>query len=135
MAISLSIGAKILGAVKTLFGLKDSLAKARIERRARMATLFGNIADCLEEVAKAIRRGVYPAGRCNELLTYATQMPNTVRDELGPARAEEIGDALKEAHEVEMLFGGRSSPEGQEEITKLDEAAGMLRALGNLVRV
>jgi hypothetical protein len=62
-------------------------------------------------------------------------MPDTVRDELGAARAQEIGDALKEAHEVEMLFGGRGSPEGQEQLTKLDEAAGMLRALSNLVRV
>jgi len=131
----ITIAEKILSAVKVLFGLKDSLAKARVERRTRMADLFEKVATCLEETAKELRAGSYPGGRCQELLTYAVELPAIVGDELGQAKAEEIGSALKAAHEVERLYADQGKPEGRENVAKLDEAAGLLRALGNIVRV
>ena len=133
--ITLTIAEKLLGFVKTLFGFKESLAKAKLERRQRMAVLFESVAACLEDTARQIRGGSYPAGRCHELLTYAVELPATVEDEVGAAKAQEIGAALTDAHEIERLFGDRNNADGPAQIAKLDEAAGLLRALSNLVKV
>jgi len=130
-----SLAVTILGAIKTLFGLKDDLAKADSSRRTAMASKFENVAVCLEAAADDIRHDIYPAGRCAEMLTYAVELPPLVADGLGHAgKAQEIGDALKEAYAVERLFGDRDKPEGKVDLAKLDEAAGLLRALATLVR-
>ena len=129
------VGLKILEAVRALFGFKETLAKARDERRQRMGGVFVAVADCLEEAAREIRAGSYPAGRCQELLTYAVELPKVVDEELGAAKAQEIGQALTEAHRVEMLFAQRATSEGIADLARLEEAAGTLRALANLVRL
>ena len=125
----------ILNAVKVLFGLKDSLVTAAVERRSRMADLFGSVAACLEATAQELKAGDYPAQRCQELLTYAEDLPAVVEKELGPEKAGEIGGALRDAHEVERLHADSGTPDGKANVAKLDEAAGLLRALSNLVRV
>ena len=131
----LDVGLKILDAIKALFGFKESLAKARTERRQRMGEAFVAVATCLEDAAREMRGGSYPAGRCQEMLTYSVELPRLVDEELGAAKAQEIGQALTEAHRVEMLFAKRDSPDGLADLARLEEAAGMLRALANLVRV
>ena len=68
------------------------------------------------------------------MLTYAIELPDAVRQEIGDARANEIGAALKDAYAVEQLFAIRNEPEGHDQLAKLDEAAGMLRARANLLR-
>ena len=60
----MAIAELILSAIKTLFGFKESLAKADSARRAAMATKFEAVAACLEAAATEIRAGTYPAGRC-----------------------------------------------------------------------
>jgi hypothetical protein len=131
----LDFGIKILGAIKALFGLKESLAKADIEHRGRMADLFEKVAVCLEQTAAQIRAGTYPGGRCQEMLSYAVDVPAMTKATIGEARAQEIGTALKESYQVERLFGDRETAAGEEQLQKLDEAAGTIRALGNILRV
>lgn len=130
-----SLAVKILSAIKTLFGLKDGLAKADASRRSAMASRFENVALCLEATAANIRNDIYPAGRCAEMLTYAVELPPLIADALRDAgKAQEVGDALKEAYAVERLFGDRNQAEGRVDLARLDEAAGLLRALATLVR-
>lgn len=131
----LDLGIKILGAIKALFGLKDSLVKADMARRATMADLFEKVAVCLEAAAPEIRAGNYPHNRCHEMLTYAVALPDRMSGVVPKGEADEIGLALKEAHQVERLFSVRDKPEGMEQLNALDEAAGTIRALGNLLRV
>jgi len=125
----------ILNAIKTLFSFGGSLSKASVERRGRMADLFEKVAECLDETAKEIRAGDFPHGRCQELLNYSVDLPAMIKDEVGAGKAQEIGSALVDAHSVEKLFALREGLEGREELRKLDEAAGDLRALANTVRV
>lgn len=130
----LLIGERILAAIQALFGLKGSLETAKREQRERMVALFEKVAECLDSAASELRRGNYPGGRCQELLTYAVELPAVVKGVLEEGKAKEIGDALRDAHEVERLFAVRGTPEGEADIGRLDEAAGLLRALGNLLR-
>lgn len=129
----LLIGERILAAVQALFGLKGSLDTAKREQRERMVVLFEKVAACLEATASELRSGNYPGGRCQELLTYAVELPAVVEGVLGEGKAKEIGDALRDAHQVERLFSTRDTPDGEADIGRLDEAAGLLRALGNLL--
>jgi hypothetical protein len=131
----LTLAEKILNAVKALFGLKSELAKAGLDRRERMAALFEKISTCLEETAGEIRAGRYPAGRCQQLLTYAGELPPLIEKELGATKAKEIGDALAEAHSVERLFADRDRPEGHAELVRLEEAAGLMLATANLIQI
>jgi hypothetical protein len=134
IAANVSLAAQILGAIKTLVGLRQDLAKGEASRRTAMAEKFMKVAACLEGAASEIRAGTYPAGRCHEMLTYAVELPPLVVHELSPSKAQEISDALQAAYRVETLHNDRHSLEGKDDLFKLDEAAGLLRALANLVR-
>lgn len=131
----LTLAETILGAVTQLFGVKTELARAKVERRGRIADLFARMAECLEGTAASIRAGDFPAGRCAELLAYAQELPSAIDDELGDERAGTIAGALRGAHEVERLHSDRNTPAGRADLERLESAAGMLRAMGNLVRV
>jgi hypothetical protein len=130
----LSLAMKILEAVKALFGLRESLVKGDATRRASMAEKFEHVAACLEAAASEIRAGVFPAGRCAEMQTYASHLPPLVEEEIGKPQAQEIGRALEDASAVEQLYNGRTSPEGMADLRRLDEAAGVLHAMANIVR-
>jgi len=129
----ISIAEKILGAIRALFGLRESLVKARLDRRGRMADIFEKVAVCLEATARDIRAGTFPAGQCQQMLTCAVELPLTIKDELGETRANEIGAALQDAYAVERVFALRDKPEGEDQLRKLDEAAGLLRTLADLL--
>ncbi len=129
------ISTKILGASQLLFGRVDLLARAKVARRDPMVELFAEVAACLDETAKSIRAGVYPLGRCQELLIYSVGLPSVVDEEVGAETAEAISASFREAHAVDELFGCNDTPEGEAEIAKLEEAARLLRALAHLVKV
>lgn len=131
----LTLGTGILNAIKALLGLKASLVKASATERGTMADLFERIANCLEQASSEIRAGVYPQGRCQELLTYAVALPGRMKGIVPEGEAREIGWALQHAHSVEGLYSIRDQAPGLEQLRALDEAAGTIRGLGNLLRV
>ena len=126
----------ILDVVKTLLGLSDKLKAARRERRADMATLFEQISNCLASVSAEIRVGGVPHGRCGELITYADALPAVIEQEVGPAKATELGKALHSGYAVEQLaIQLRDVPDREPHLAQIEEASGKFRALANLVRV
>ena len=129
---ALGIGLKIWEAVKALFDAKDRLAKAKKERRADIAALLDHIAAALEITATELRNGNYPHNKCAEIAGYARDLPGKLRDELG-GQADTIGQALEDAHAVELIHAERNTPDGREAIAKIEEAAGMLRAIGKML--
>lgn len=130
----LTLGKTILDAITTLFGLKEALVKADATRRASAADLFDKIANCLTATATDIRAGQYPAGRCSELLTYATALPSRVQGVVPDGEVQEVTSALIQAHSVEGLYAIRDQTQGHEQLRALDEAAGTLQGLANLLR-
>jgi hypothetical protein len=126
----------ILEAIKTLCGFRSSLTAAKVERRKRMADLFLAVSECLAQTAAEIRKGKYPSDRCRELEMYALDLPERVQDEIGKAKAKAVSEELLRAHRIENLYYmDRTKPEGEQSLQMIEEASGMLRALGNLVRV
>lgn len=130
------LGRTILEVVKTLLGVSDKLKTAKSERRNNMATLFENISAYLAAVSSEIRSGKIPHGRCGELRTYAAGLPQVVSEELGKAKAAELGRHLRSAYDVERLAMELHLEQDKEKyLQQIEEASGKFRALGNIVRV
>lgn len=121
-----------------LLGLRDELAKAKQARKAEVSEFLGEIAVIIEETSASLKQGLYPHGKCQELLTHARNMEAAVGDLIGQEQAGELGRQLKAAWEVERLYGelgGVALDEQQRKLGVLDQAAGFFRATAAFVRV
>lgn len=131
----LDLISKILSVASSLFGLRSELRTAGQVRRSGTATLFDDIAACLEKVATELIEVKIPHGCCAELQTYALELPAHIAAEVGVAKAKELGALLEEAHNVERLLCDlKNAPDPEGDIVKLWAAAGQFRALANLLR-
>jgi len=132
----LDITKNILDVARFLFGLNDQLKATERQRRADMAALFEDISNCLTATSGGIRAGAIPHGRCAELITYAQALPGVIYQEVGEARARELGDMLHSAYAVEQLaMRIAQSTDKESYLAQLEEASGKFRALANLIRV
>lgn len=118
-----------------LLGVSEGLRAADKQRRSDMAALFYEISDCLSDVAAEIRLGNEPSGKCGEIMAYSEALPDRISKELGDKKAAELGDLLRSSYAVEALsLQLFDSPEKESELSKLEEASGKFRALGNIVK-
>ncbi len=125
----------ILGVAKSLLGLTDKLQAAEQARKEKIASLFEKISDCLVGVSSEIRIGNVPHGRCNELITYAHELPDLIRANVGDQKADELGQTLHSAYNVERMAMDISAVADKESCLKeIEEASGKFRALANIVR-
>jgi len=125
----------ILGVAKALLELAGRLTAAGQNRKEKTATLFENISGCLAEVSSEIRRGDVPYGRCHELMTYAQELPDLIRAEVGDEKADELGRTLYSAHDVEAVAMGLIGVQNKEPcLSVIEEASGKFRAIANMVR-
>jgi len=135
----LDIFKTILDVAKSLLGISDQLRNADRQRRAEMAKLFEQISDTLVAVSAEIRTGGIPHGRCGELQQYSAALPALLKDDLGESRAQELGDTLLSAYNVESVAMNLQKVVDDQEkepyLAQLEEASGKFRALANLVRV
>jgi len=126
---------KILSVAKALFSFRGEFQKAKREKRDRIADLFEKISNCVKDVYSELKSDEVPHGKCAEMLTYANMLTDTVKDEIGEERAEELAKDLIEAHEVEVLLWQlHNVPDKDLQLSKLDEASGVFMALANIVR-
>ena len=131
----LTLVTSILGVAKSLLGLSDKLRAADESRKARTATLFSSISDCLASISSEIRSGNVPHGRCAELITYAEQLPGLVEADVGHEKATELGRSLHSAYDVEGLAASLDTEADKEPyLQKIEEASGKFRALANIIR-
>jgi hypothetical protein len=135
----LDIFKTILDVAKSLLGMSEQLRGAERQRRADMADLFGKISECLVAVSTEIRSGGVPHGRCGELEQYAQALPSIVENELGSAKAQELGQTLHSAYNVESvamtLQEVHDASEKEPYLAQIEEAAGKFQALSNLIRM
>ena len=135
----LDIFKTILDVAKSLLGMSEQLRSANRERRSDMSHLFEQISNCLVAVSTEIRAGGVPHGRCAELEQYARELPGLVRDELGETRAQELGDTLLSAYNVQSVAIDLQQVEDAQQkesfLAEIEEASGKFRALANLVRL
>jgi hypothetical protein len=132
----LDVFEKILNVAKAAMGLSDQFRAAQSEKKEKIAKLFEQIGDCLIKVSAEIRAGRVPHGSCNELSTYAQELPVLLSKELGDTKARQLGEDLDAAHNTEagaIDLRGEDDPEPY--LQRLEEAAGKFQALANLIRV
>ena len=125
----------ILSVAGRLFALKGALSRARRDRRDRIAEYFEQVSRCLTEVSGTLKKGEVPHGKCAEMQVYATQLADTISDQVNKDEAKRLGEQLESAHEVErLLYLLDSSPDRDSELAKLDEAAGKFQGLATSIR-
>ena len=125
----------LLNFAKEILGLKDLLAKAKRERRDRIADYFGVVATTIQDAADSFRKGDIPHGKCKEMATHADAFAKVVDLEFGADQAAAYAQRLKDAHEVELLANevfGNNDPEVP--IKELEEVAGTFRAISAEIR-
>ena len=135
----LDIFMTILDVAKSLLGMSEQLRNADRKRSAEMSKLFERISDCLVAVSTEIRAGGIPHGRCAELQQYSTTLPTLLKRDLGESRAQEIGNTLLSAYNVESVAMDLQKMVNDQDkepyLAQLEEASGKFRALANIVRV
>jgi len=128
----------ILDVAKSLLGMSEQLRQADRQRRADISDLFQKISTCLAAVSTEIRVGGIPHGRCGELEQYAMSLPGLLEKELGRDKAEELGQTLHSAYNVESVAMNlqqvHEASEKEPYLAQLEEAAGKFQALSNLIR-
>ena len=133
-----TINETILSVGQKLFGLRLELAKARQIRKQAVADYLASIAQSVEETSAMLKQGIYPHGKCQELLTASQHMEYAIGDLVGEPQARDLASQLAEAYEIERLQAELESDndaDGQRKLSVLDQAAGHFRATAVFVRV
>ena len=112
-------------------------AKERKERKENIALYYLDIAATIKEAAQSFRAGQVPHGSCGKMLGLAQMLPEVVADFIDKARATELADQLREAHNLERLLSGLSQGDAQERERRLglmEQAAGYFEAAATSLR-
>jgi hypothetical protein len=126
-----SVGQKI-------FGLKLDLSKARLARKEIVTEFLNSIAQSIADTSALLKQGIYPHGKCQEILLHSEQMEAAIGDLIGEVLARDLASQLAEVHQVERLYGELSTYTDADKLRKLnllDQAAGQFRASAAFVKV
>ncbi|HBH49221.1 MAG TPA: hypothetical protein DDX98_11300 [Bacteroidales bacterium] len=130
--VLISVGEKLFDA---FMKLKDK----KIQKSARIADLFSELALTIEKTSAYLKKGDYPHGMCEELRTHAEQMEDTIDSAVGKAKAADYAKRVLEVWEIEKVYGELDSlttdAEREALLNKLDRAAGYFRAVSAHVRI
>jgi hypothetical protein len=126
---------EILKLSKELLAFRDSFKKAKKERREELAKYFENISNCLDTVAKELRAGNIPHGKCGEMLGYSWQFEETVKGIISKAQAKDFAERLGKNYDVEKAeLDLYDAQKRSAQIDKIEESSGYFRALANSTR-
>ncbi len=121
-----------------LFGVRSQLAGARRDRKDRVADYLSGLAQTIEETSASLSQGIYPHGKCQELLSHSQTMVAAIGDVIGQQPSADYAAQLKEVWEIERLhaeLSGLPIKERERRLHVLDQAAGLFRAAAAYVRV
>ena len=132
------IAETILRIAKDLFGIFTKLDDNRLQRTARIAEYFSNLAQTIEDTSAYLKKGDYPHGECANLRMHADRMVSTIGDIIGNSEAEQYAARVMEIWEIEKMYGeliGINDKEKEKQLHVLDEAAGYFRGVAAHLRV
>ncbi len=126
---------KILEMVKFALGLQADFQAARRDRRDRISDYFKAIAETLNEVHLALKKGKYPAGKCSEMAVHIEYLVKTIEGEIDFSKANELANLLRDGQKVEELYyEAKNSPEADKNLNALAWAAGQFSGLAAAIR-
>ena len=118
-----------------LVGLKDSFAKAKRERKDRIAEYFTSIGFIIQEAADTFKKGDVPHGTCQRMLDQANYFTDVVGATIDIAQAQEFQQKLIDSHELELLVSEvLGSGEAKEKIIEMEKISGSFLALGTAIK-
>lgn len=118
-----------------LVGLKDSFAKAKREKRDRIAEYFTSIGTIIQEAADTFKKGDVPHGTCQRMLDQAKYFTDVVGNTIDEAQAKEFQQKLIESHELELLVSEvLGSGAAEDKIIEMEKIAGSFLALGTAIK-
>lgn len=121
---------------KEIYELAPVFETQRIERKKGIAEFYRKVAATLMEVATSLRANIYPHGNCEKMLLYAEQLPETIGDIVGGAKAYELSQKLRESYRVEGLFSELNYiPDREGQLINLDRAAAYFDASADMLLV
>ncbi|GET42252.1 hypothetical protein [Microseira wollei] len=118
--------AELLEVVKVLSEVIDRSQQAGEENRERIAQYLENIEECLRESVKQLQKGQVPNSKWSELQTYAQQLPGIIGQDIGQQTANQLSSMLSNI--------ARNLPTNND-ISSIENAAGILRGFANTIRV
>lgn len=140
----------LLSLPKTMIDLSLGLLKIKKDDRTRqrLGDLLCSIAECVEAIGEAVASGQHPTSRCAELETYILNIHTFVANETDERTADRLTLWLKYVDEVpgvskidiQSVVESETKPRWRksyrvEQSEKIKRVAGMVRGIGNLVRV
>lgn len=131
----------VLGILKVASGLSNLIEKfrgIRRDRRDRAAQYFSDLAVLIEEASASLKIRKYPGGKCAQILAAAQSMPKVLGTVIGQSKANTFQKQLLEVHRIEQLHTDFSRLKDRtiaQRLQKLDEAAGIFRAMAADLRV
>lgn len=124
----------LLEAGKLASEIVTNLKKKKKAEREKVAAIFEDIGQLLELTYQELMNGNYPGGMCGQIEQYGKEIKTKFQKVLGTAKAEEFGELLIAAHEVERLH----SEVGAGEVTTTDlnlllESSGRFKAAARML--
>ena len=124
----------LLQAGKLAFDLVTGVKKKKEEDRRKVAELFDHIGKLLHDTYVELSAGRYPHGHCRQIEIFGEKIKSSFTKQLGNAEAEQLGNLLIEANQVEGLAAQLSSGTlPQSELIKLEESSGEFIAASKLI--
>ncbi|MBP7960481.1 MAG: CHAT domain-containing protein [Caldilineaceae bacterium] len=92
-----------LEVARAILGLHATVAAAQPARKEQVADYYGKIANTLKEVVAALRVNQFPHGNCAKMQFYGQELPDTIGDLIGMAKAQKLSAMLQHAYNVESI--------------------------------
>lgn len=120
-----------------IFNIRDKLEIPK-EDKVTLGDGLINIGNLIRSVAEDLNKGVYPAGKCQQMDLYAGELNNILKGQFSEKDAARLNDYLSQALHVERLLGelNNISLEAKDKnIELLEIAASSFIASGEIVKL
>lgn len=108
------------------------MRKDKKEISSEVSDFLNSIANLLIDTERKMRMNIYPHDNCAQMEFLKNNLINTLKGKMEDSFINQLSTNLSLSTKLEMLYNERKDPET---LQKLQECAGMFRALSLMVQV
>lgn len=121
-----------LDIMKMIFDFISKSDDMKAEKKLRIAEVFQDISDLLQETVDDLKNDIYPHGKCMSMANLAENMTDLMKDYVEKDKLEQLTFMLKDACRLEKEFATRSNPEA---IINILTTAGMFNSFSIMYKI
>ena len=121
-----------LDIMKMIFDFISKSDDMKAEKKLRIAEVFQDISDLLQETVDDLRNDIYPHGKCMSMANLAENMTDLMKDYVEKDKLEQLTFMLKDACRLEKEFATRSNPSS---IVDIQTTAGMFNSFSIMYKI